>query len=228
MIFKKIKKNILNKGMKAQDFCPESYSQEGEDIILSKIFEGKKSGFYVDIGAHHPFRFSNTYIFYKKGWNGINIDPLPEFKELFDKYRPKDINLNFAVSDTSDKLTYYMFNEPALNTFSINEAKSKDGIHNGMYKIINTQDIQMVTLESILDSHLENNEIDFINIDVEGLDLNVLKSNNWEKYKPKIILIEELNFDFLKLYENQVFVYLSKKGYLLKHRTFNTSFYCLT
>ena len=95
-----------------------SYSQEGEDLILKRLFDGQKKGLYVDVGAHHPKRFSNTYLFYKMGWRGINIDAMPGSMEKFKEVRPEDINIEAAISDKDELLTYYIFNESALNTFS--------------------------------------------------------------------------------------------------------------
>ena len=83
------------------------YSQEGEDILLSRIFGEQTEGFYVDVGAHHPRRFSNTCFFYKRGWRGINIDALPGSMKVFQKLRPHDINLELAVSEREQVLTYY-------------------------------------------------------------------------------------------------------------------------
>ena len=99
-------------------FSLKSYSQEGEDMILRRLFEKQKTGFYVDVGAHHPKRFSNTFFFYKKGWSGINIDAMPNSMRLFNEIRPRDTNLEIPISDKKQKLKYYMFNEPALNGFS--------------------------------------------------------------------------------------------------------------
>jgi len=112
---KKIIKVLLQN--KRNIYLNNSFSQEGEDIILSRLFNDKKNGFYVDVGAHHPFRFSNTYKFYEKGWSGINIEPNPEDFHLFSKYRNRDININAGVGSNDGTLTYFMFNEPALNTF---------------------------------------------------------------------------------------------------------------
>src|SRR5580658_8816405 len=78
-----------------------SFSQEGEDMILASFFEGKKNGFYVDVGAHHPKRFSNTHHFYIRGWRGINVDATPGSMKLFRRTRPDDINIEAAVSDQS-------------------------------------------------------------------------------------------------------------------------------
>lgn len=99
-------------------YATNSYSQEGEDMILRRIFGNQKNGFYVDVGAHHPKRFSNTYYFYKKGWRGINIDAMPGSMKAFDKIRRRDVNIEKPISDQKQLLTYFAFNEPALNGFS--------------------------------------------------------------------------------------------------------------
>lgn len=79
-------------------FATKCYSQEGEDLLLSRILGDKKDGFYVDVGAHHPFRFSNTYLLYKQGWRGINIDAMPGSMKLFNRFRPRDINIECGVA----------------------------------------------------------------------------------------------------------------------------------
>ena len=103
-----------------------SYSQEGEDMVLQRIFAQKEYGFYIDVGAHHPKRFSNTYLFYKKGWRGINIDALPGSMDLFNKVRPNDINLEVGIGYKEEELNYYMFNESALNSFSKKLSQNRD------------------------------------------------------------------------------------------------------
>lgn len=228
-IIKKIIRRIrrIKGGLFEFDFYKPSYSQEGEDMILNRIFEGKQNGFFIDVGAHHPFRFSNTYHFYKLGWRGINIDPLPTSKLLFEKYRPNDINFNIGVSCSEEPLNYYMFNEPALNTFSEEEAKIRNGENNGTYFIIEEKIIPTKKLSTILNETFQRPiEIDFISIDVEGMDLEVLQSNDWEKYKPKVVLIEELRSDLSKIIsESAIRDFLQSKGYSLYCRTCNTSFY---
>ena len=118
----KVKKRISRRaGLKPA----HSYSQEGEDMVLSRIFSDKSKGFYVDVGAHHPMRFSNTYSFYKRGWQGINIEPNPDSISMFKRYRPRDINLNCGIAWNKGNLEYYMFDEPALNTFDGDVLKSR-------------------------------------------------------------------------------------------------------
>lgn len=172
-------------------YATKSFSQEGEDLLLKRIFEHKKNGFYIDVGAHHPFRFSNTYLFYKKGWKGINLDAMPNSMKIFEKYRPRDINLEIPVGKDGEKLVYYIFNEPALNTFDKNRIEAI--VSKSVYTLIREMEIQIRSLKSILDEYLPKGQnIDFMSIDVEGLDFEVLKSNDWKKYRPEILLVESL------------------------------------
>lgn len=133
-LLKKIKSKIFNlfysaltkrvvalivKKYASEDFRNLSYSQEGEDLILNRYFDGKLNGFYCDIGSFHPKQYSNTYLFYLNGWTGINVDPRPGSKELFDSLRPKDINLEFAVSNELEtEVSYFLYNNPVYNSLS--------------------------------------------------------------------------------------------------------------
>jgi FkbM family methyltransferase len=230
-MFKKLLKTILPKSIKEKlveikhnyfdAYALKSYSQEGEDMILRRLFEKQQTGFYVDVGAHHPKRFSNTYFFYKKGWRGINIDAMPESMKLFNKTRPRDINIEKPVSDKKQVLTYYAFNEPALNGFSKELSEAREGKENYFIKF--TKDIETATLKEILDTYLpQNQEIDFLSIDVEGLDFMVLQSNNFEKYKPKVILIEILGSSLVDIENNEISKYLKSFHYSVYAKAVNT------
>lgn len=208
-------KIIFNKLISAVNiFSKISFSQNGEDIIL-RNFISKKNGFYIDVGANHPFRFSNTYYFYLLGWKGINIEPNPEMIKKLNKYRKRDINIETGINDKKSSLTYYYFNDPALNTFSKDRANSL--IKEATYKNIGEKKIRVNTLKNVLDQYLpKNQEVDFISIDVESFDLNVLKSNDWQKYSPKFVLVEEL--EGTRDVEN----YLKKLNYLKVAQIFKT------
>jgi FkbM family methyltransferase len=204
-----------------------SYSQEGEDMVLRSFYEGKKNykGFFVDVGAHHPSRFSNTSYFYKKGWRGINIEPTPGAIMAFNIFRKRDINLNLGISSIKDKLIFYCFNEPALNGFSKEISEKRNS--SKKYKIIKQVEIETYPLADILDTHLPvNQQIDFLSIDVEGLDLNVLQSNNWDKYKPTYILVED-RIEFENLNSSEIYTYLKEQGYQLVAKTLRTLFFKL-
>jgi len=216
-----IEKLIIIKNNYFDGFSLKSYSQEGEDMILKRLFDKQKTGFYVDVGAHHPKRFSNTFFFYKKGWSGINIDAMPNSMRLFDKIRPRDINLEVPISDKKQKLKYYMFNEPALNGFSKDLAEKRDGKDN--YKIISERDMETSTLEKILEKNLPSGqEIDFMSIDVEGLDFQVLKSNNWKRFRPKFVLVEVLDSSIKEIANSKEYKYLAEFGYEIFAKTVNT------
>ncbi len=199
-----------------------SYAQEWEDMILKKIFWNKRKWFYIDIWAHHPKKISNTYHFYKKWWNWINIDPLPWTKKLFDKYRKKDINLEYAISNSAWILNYYMFNKPALNTFSVHsKVRALKKFDNA--KLIRELDIEVLRLDFLLEKY-NIKEIDFISIDVEWLEYNVVISNDWFKFRPKVILIEIWSEDVKNIFNDKTIKFLLDKWYYIKAKTFNTIF----
>ena len=201
-----------------------SYSQEGEDMVLQRIFAQKEYGFYIDVGAHHPKRFSNTYLFYKKGWRGINIDALPGSMDLFNKVRPNDINLEVGIGYKEEELNYYMFNESALNSFSKKLSQNRDKAQDS-YFIKNVIKVGTKPLSKILDIYLNNNDIDFLNIDAEGSDLDVLKSNDWSKYRPKFVLVEILNSSIYNLENDPIFQFMKEKNYFIFSKQVNTVFF---
>lgn len=204
----------------------KSYSQEGEDMILRRLFENKNKGFYVDIGAHHPLRFSNTYFFYKQGWRGINIDAMPGSMRIFRKLRPRDINIEIPVSLENKLMKYYIFNDPALNGFDVQLAMRRDADKNE-YKIQKIVELQTQPLSDVLSNHLpKNQKIDFLSVDVEGLDFEVLKSNDWSKFKPEVVLAETLGGSSLsELSNHEISIFLRGVGYEIYAKAVNTVIY---
>lgn len=201
----------------------KSYSQDGEDMILRSMFDdlgGRPNGFYIDIGALHPFRFSNTAYFYQLGWRGINIEPSPDAIRLFEQHRKNDINLNIGIGEKHEELTFYCFDEPALNSFS--KELSEERNRTTSYNITGTMPIKAYPLSDVLEKHLPaGQKIDFMSIDVEGLDMAVLQSNNWEKHKPEFVLAEDL-IDVEHLQKSGVYNFLVSKNYRLKAKTERT------
>ena len=196
-----------------------SFSQAGEDYNIRNIFREKKNGFYVDIGAFHPMMLSNTFYFYLfENWRGINIDPRPDCMKFFNTLRPRDINLEFAVSSEKKLLTYYIIDElNAMNTFS-KEFLEKNHL---MSSIEKTVSIQALPLAEILDEYLPTGQIiDFINIDAEGMDIDILKSNNWQKYRPKLLLIESDGDSLEELTKSEVAIYMDSLNYQPKVITY--------
>ena len=202
-----------------------SYSQEGEDVLLNRIFDSKKDGFFVDVGAHHPKRFSNTYFLYRRGWRGINIDALPGAMAAFRLERPDDINLEFGVGSKQGELLFYTFCEAALNTFDRALARKRQ-IEGA--KASGEVRVPVRTLSSLLQDYLPiGRSIDFLSVDVEGMDLDVLQSNNWSKYRPVIVCVEILQCAAAEAMSHPVSAFLAEQGYELIAKTLNTALYRL-
>jgi FkbM family methyltransferase len=197
-----------------------SFSQHAEDLIAESYLTDVTEGFYVDIGAHHPVRLSNTYRFYRKGWKGINVDPNPAAIDKFRARRPQDINIEAGIASVAGTMTYFMFDTPEVNTISESMAlkQAADG-----YKLIGKRSVEVLTLASLLDRHLASNqEIDLLSIDVEGLDTEVLESNNWKKYCPRLILVELNDADVRGALESSTARYLMSKNYRFIAKSYNT------
>jgi hypothetical protein len=205
-------------------FMQPSWSQEGEDLLLKRLFDSRTSGFYVDVGAHHPRRFSNTWLFYTRGWRGINIDAMPGSMALFRRLRPRDINLEVPVAEVEHSLTYYIFNEPALNGFSAELSASRNAWKD--YHIVDTKPLLAHPLAKILTEHVpEGQSIDFFSVDVEGMDFAVLRSNDWQRFRPEIVLVEVLGSTLEDVVTSELTLYMERQGYVAFAKLFNTVFF---
>lgn len=202
-----------------------SYAQEGEDMILLRLFEQRaEPGFYVDVGAHHPERFSNTLLLYERGWRGINIEPNPSAAAAFRRLRPRDVNLAVGVSDRTGELTYFAFNEPALNSFDEAHARLIDGT-NG-YHIVSRTPVGVVRLDAVLQRHLPpGTPIDVLSVDVEGHDAAVLRSNDWSRFRPHYVLVEAIGASVDSATRGESHAVLSTHGYSLIAKTVHTLIY---
>lgn len=193
-----------------------SFSQKSEDLIIDKFFNHKTKGFYIDIGAYHPQFNSNTKYFYDKGWYGINIEPNPSRISLFKQERKRDINLNVGIGVIKKMAIFYEFDSTGFSTFSKKEA---DHLIKLGYKLRKKIKIQMQRLEEVMKKYVKSG-IDFMTVDTEALDLEVLKSNNWKKYRPKLLCIETLDLTDLlssakedSSKKDAISKYLLRKGY---------------
>jgi hypothetical protein len=196
-------------------FPRKSYSMFGEDLIVKKFFKNKKNGFYVDVGCYHPIEGNNTYLLLKKGWSGLNVDLNKISIELFKIARKKDDNLQIAISNKTKKIKFYYRKKiNMLNTINKNFAKTN------FKKGFKIDYVKSKTLNLVLDrSNFKNKKIDFLNLDIEGNEINALKSLNFRKYNPKLICVEihnnktsdRKNKDNFKL--NPIYKFLAKKGY---------------
>jgi FkbM family methyltransferase len=165
-----------------------SYSMCGEDLILKRIFgKNRRSGFYVDIGCNNPIQKSNTFKLYLKGWNGICADGNAQLIKKFRRIRRRDICLHAIVSDQSREMIFYQ--DDADHEYSSVDTDLGSQLK-GSSRTLRELKMVSTTLEKIFDEHLSSRKIDVLCIDVEHHDLEVLRGNNFEKYRPAIICIE--------------------------------------
>lgn len=221
-------KNLINRIISFvtwDQWATRSWSQEGEDQILRRIFESQSNGFYLDVGAHHPKRLSNTYLFYKRGWRGINIDAMPGSMRAFEMCRPKDVNLELGISSKESNLDYFVFNEPALNGFS-SELSQERHKEDSAYYVKSVVKVDVLPLVMVLDQHLPKGQIiDFMSVDVEGFDLEVLKSNDWDKYRPKFVLAEVLGSSLHEIEQSEIGQFMRRVNYVIYAKCVNTVFF---
>ena len=198
-----------------------SYSYGGVDLLILDIFKNQKKGYYLDIGCAHPIKNNNTYLLYRKGWNGINIDLDKENIDLFNSYRKRDFNVTAAVSDKEGETDLYFYhNKSALNTISKQNADFQKADISSIKKI-KTQSINRI-LEN---SPYKDQKIDFLSVDVEGSELDIFKNFDFNKYSPKVIVVEFLDLSLKKLeiknlninnmIRSEIFKLIQSKGYTL-------------
>lgn len=199
-----------------------SWSQEGEDRILWRFFNYRTTGYYVDVGAHHPFRFSNTRLLHKAGWRGMNIDAMPGSMASFRKHRPDDVNLEIGVSETAGVARLHVFNEPALNTFDPDIAAAHA---NGAWRVERVVDVALRPLRDILAEHRPAGPIDLLTVDAEGHDLSVLRSSDWERFRPVVVLAESLGRTIDDLAADPCARFMAESGYGVFGKTVNTVMY---
>ena len=195
-------------------------SQFSEDKIILNLFPKKFIGNFVDIGCYHPTKYSNTYLLYKYGWSGINIDLNPLSIELFNYLRPKDINICAAISDKEIKKKILFTGDLSPeNTIQSSHKSFLIKNHNYKNKDIKIKLIKTVKLLKLLKKY-NLNKINFLNIDIEGHELKVLQSLDLNKIKIDIICVEILNYDSISKKRTDLIIkYLKKNGYILKKKT---------
>ncbi len=184
-----------------------SYSQFNEDLLIDLLLMSKNNGFYVDVGANDPTFNSNTNRFYLKGWSGINIDPNLESYKNFCVNRARDINLNIGVGPRREKMIFYqVVGDSTLSSFNKEIAVKMSKRYD---LSIAEKEIDVLPLRDVLNEHLKGRQIDFMSVDAEGFDLEVLKSNDWEKYRPSLLMVE-INNQY-----NEILNYMTECNYAL-------------
>jgi len=177
-----------------------------ESLIVHDIFKkiGIRQPSYIDCGACHPHLGSNTALFYNNGSRGINIEANPKLMTEFELYRPNDVNLNIGLAGQSGMLTFYIFANEWLSTFSHVAADYVKATFGEMALPMEKLQVPVDTLNNIVDKYCGGEFPNFLDIDVEGLDYEIIESVDFQKNSPKIICVEcpdPTEFDKLLLHK---------------------------
>lgn len=199
----KLKK--LPRNLKALFNCRISYGQFGEDLILTHLLGYGDKGVFVDAGCFHPITFSNTYVFYQRGWRGLAIDPNPQLKAAWDRYRPGDAFLNLAIARSPGNMAFLAHNQHPTMNMVLDESEVA-GFDSANYRVTSCQ---ASPLSRILEEHLRGKRIDLLNVDCEGRDVEVLETNDFEKYRPTVIAVEDTDV----LLESKAAKFLQARDY---------------
>ncbi len=199
-----------------KQFGAITYAQEAEDILLDRIWEGKtpNSGIYVDVGANHPVRSSNTAWLYRRGWRGVLVEPNPDLIDSLKELRPEDEIANVGVSKEQKSLTFFRFKESRLNTFSTqvsNKIKAS-----GRWQSLDEIQVNCRTLNAIIkDSKLiqKAGYVDILSVDVEGMDLEVIQTFDFEEFPVKAVICENEAQPIKEILKSELHNYLESKGY---------------
>lgn len=164
-----------------------SFSQYGEDLFLREHF-GNRQGVYIDIGGNHPLSLSNTYLLYRMGWSGLVVEPIRRLCAKHRRFRPRDIQVNAAVGDTSGRLTFYEMIPSCLSTCDLSEVKHAISARSA--RLMCEYSVPVVTLAELYRTHLSSRTVSLLSIDTEGHDMAVLHGNDWNTLRPEIVICE--------------------------------------
>ena len=222
-----IKQFFINNVFRSKRFYSKSYSQSGEDVIVKFIFYclGIDRPTYIDIGANHPFALNNTALFYQSGSRGINIEPNPEMFKLLEKFRKNDVNLNIGIAQETGFLPFYVMSSPTMSTFSLAEMEKLE--RETSMRVISVIKTKIDELSNIINNYAHGIFPDFLSLDVEGLEENILQSIDYNHKAPTVICIETLTYTENNTEEKDCTIidYLLNKGYLLFADTYINSIF---
>lgn len=203
-----------------------SYSQSGEDLILTHLLHhlGLPRPSYVDLGAHHPLYLNNTALFYQDGGRGVNVEPDPALITTFSEMRPEDVNLNVAVGTEKGELDFYVMSTPTLNTLSRADALNSESLGHRIEKVIS---VEVLPIAEIFARLPQASCPDVLSVDVEGLDLEILTSIDFDAFPVPVVCVETLSFAHFGYGEKNsaIFDLMRSRGYAVYADTYlNTIF----
>lgn len=189
------------------------YSQFGEDRFLAEYFKNTARGQYVDVGAFHPRQFSNTYWLYRRGWSGINLDATPGSMELFRLLRPRDHNVECAITADGREITFANWGTNSENTARPEQIQ---GVAAEKGQPMSLTRLPSRTLTEVLRAHAGlRPDFELLSVDVEGMDLEVLQSLDWTAYHPRLVIAEQFGKSIDEVLSSEVYRFLRERGYRL-------------
>lgn len=227
-MFRKLASRLRGSDNEKASYVRNSYSQSGEDLIVEHIFQALRidKPNFIDVGAHHPRFINNTYSFYLRGARGINIEPDPDLFQEFLKMRPDDINLNIGIGLTKGEADFYIMNQPTLSTF-IREEADRMVRENTSCNIREVRRIKISPLHDVIQEYNKGMYPDFLSIDIEGLDDQILRSLDYSIGSPKVMCVETLTFSPAgkEQKKTELIKFIVDNGYIVYADTFiNTIF----
>lgn len=171
----------------------QTYAQNGEDRALLDLFPAGYKGTYVDLGANHPFRISNTYLLYTLGWHGVCVDALPMFGPLYRRHRPRDMFLNVGVGTQPGEFRFYEMNHSELSTFS--QEIAHELVAKGRARVKAEHRIQSCSVSEIVEQLTVEGRFDVLSIDIEGLDAEIVRSTSWDFVQPRVVICETSSYE---------------------------------
>jgi FkbM family methyltransferase len=217
MNWKRMAGKILSAGYTVQGKIYPSFSQAGEDQVIRYLFQCLfiEKPTYLDIGTNHPFIGNNTFLFYSRGSTGVCIEPDPNLYNLIKKHRKRDVILNAGIGPgTARQAKLYMFPDPysGWNTFSEEEATSRES-ETGI-RIRGIQEISLVNINEVMAQYFKPWP-NLVSIDVEGMDLDIIRSIDFDYYRPEVICAETITFSMQRKEEKLTDIanFLATKGY---------------
>ncbi len=202
----------------------ESYAQGKEDVIVASLFQrlGIAQPSYLDIGAYHPTELSNTYLFYQRGGQGVCVEPDPTLAAEIIRQRPRDVCLNVGVGvDQTDTADFYVMSDRAYNTFSRVDAEKCQA--SGRARIEQVVPTSLRTINSIMRERFPTTP-NFVSMDVEGLDLDILKTFDFAKFRPEVFCVETLSYTEAKKL-TAIVDFMVHHGYLVYADTVNNTIF---
>lgn len=203
-----------------------SFSQEGEDILVRRILKEKfyqyENPLYLDIGSYHPIKYSNTYLMYVYGWRGLHVEANREAASKIESSRVGDKVISALLTEKNEVRKYYMFLEGAYNT--LDEERAKFIVDNKISEIKEVRELNSLTIDTILDDSFwigREQDLKFVNIDIEGEELNIIRDFDFERFKPEILCIEELSSEIGGI----ICDILNDKGYAKFSKLSNSTIY---